>query len=47
LEHRQTIQLQIKKERPIGRRGGRSRWPVHVVMLICKFLVNGTPPSVV
>jgi hypothetical protein len=25
LEHRQTIQLQIKKERPIGRRGGRSR----------------------
>ena len=47
LERMQAIQLQIKKERPIGRRGGGSRWPVHVVMLICEFLVNGTRPSVV
>ena len=47
LERLQTIQLQIKKERPIGRQGGASRWPVHVVLLICELLVNGTPPSVV
>ena len=47
LERLQTIQLQIKKERPIGRRGGASRWPVHVVLLICELLVNGTPPTVV
>jgi len=46
LERMQTIQLQIKKERPLGR-GGGSRWPVHVVLLICEFLVNGTPPSAI
>ena len=37
----------IKKERPIGRRGGRSRWPPHIVQLICEQLVNGTPPSAI
>ncbi|KAL7546176.1 hypothetical protein ACHAWF_015185 [Thalassiosira exigua] len=45
LERLATIQKQIKRERQVGRRGGSSRWPVHVVLLICEMLVNGTPPS--
>lgn len=44
LERMQKIQLEIKKERPLGR-GGGSKWPVHTVLLICEFLVNGIPPS--
>ena len=47
LQRLQTIRLQIKKERVVGRRGGASRWPVHIVLLICEFLVNGTPPTAV
>jgi hypothetical protein len=47
LERMQTIGIQIKKERAIGRRGGASRWPVHIVLLICELLVNGTPPSAI
>ena len=31
----------------IGRKGGASRWPVHIVLLICEMLVNGTPPTAV
>ena len=42
LEQMRTIQLEIKKERPVGRRGGAKRWPVHTLLLICKMLVNGT-----
>ena len=47
LERMRTIGIQIKKERKIGRRGGSSRWPVHIVLLICELLVNGTPPSAI
>ena len=47
LERMQTIQLQIKRERAVGRRGGGSKWPVHIVLLICELLVAGTPPSAV
>ena len=47
LEQMSSIQLQIKRERPVGRRGGSSKWPAHVVLLICEQLVNGTPPSAV
>ena len=47
LECMNTIKLEIKKERVIGRRGGGSKWPVHIVLLICELLVNSTPPSAV
>jgi len=47
LERMRTIQLEIKRERTIGRRGGAKRWPVHIVLLICELLVNGTHPSAV
>ena len=47
LERMQTIKLEIKRERTVGRRGGTGRWPVHIVLLICELLVNGTPPSAV
>ena len=40
-----TIHIEIKKEQPIGRGGGGKRWPVHIVMLICEMIVNGTHPS--
>ena len=45
LERMHTIKLQIKRERVIGRRGGGSKWPVHVVLLICELLVNGAKPT--
>ena len=47
IEDINSLTVQIKRERPIGRRGGSGRWPVHVVLLICELLVNGTPPSAV
>lgn len=47
LERMNTIQLEIKRERKVGRRGGAKKWPVHIVLLICELLVNGTPPSAV
>ena len=47
LERMQTIQIKIKKENPVGRRGGAKRWPVHIVLLICELLVNDTHPSAV
>ena len=40
-----TIRLKIKRERTIGRQGGSLWWTVHIVMLICELLLNGTPPS--
>ena len=42
-----TIRLQIEREINIGRQGGSLRWPVHIVVLICEIIVNGTPPSVI
>ena len=47
LEKMKDIRLQIKRERKVGRKGGASQWPVHIVMLICELLTNGTPPSAV
>ena len=47
LERMATIKLEIKRERSVGRRGGGSKWPVRIVMLICEMLVNGTAPSAV
>ena len=47
LERMQTIKLEIKRQRSVGRRGGSGKWPVHIVLLICELLVNGTPPSAV
>ena len=47
LERMRKIHIEIKKERPIGRRGGGKRWPVHIVLLICEMLVNGTHTSAV
>ena len=38
LERMRKIHIEIKKERPIGRRCGGKRWPVHIVLLILKFL---------
>ena len=42
-----TIQIKIKKERPVGRPGGSKRWPVYIVLLICEMLVNATHPIAV
>ena len=47
LERMRVIRTEIKKEKPIGRKGGGHRWPVHVVLLVCELLVSGTPPSAV
>ena len=47
LERMRIIQLEIKRERTIGRRGGAKRWPDHIVLLICELLVNGTHPTAV
>ena len=44
MEKIQKLQLEIKCERPVGRQGGSSKWPVHIVLLICELLVNGTTP---
>ena len=43
----QKIQLAIKCEIIVGRHGGSSKWPVHIVLLIFKLLINGMPPSAV
>ena len=45
IQRMSTIRLQIKRARTIGYRGGSLRWPVHIVMLICDILMNGSPPS--
>ena len=47
LERMRKINIDIKKELPIGRWGGGKRWPVNIVLLICEMLVNGTHPSAV
>ena len=47
LERLQVIGKEIKRERTLGRRGGRARWPVHVVLLICELLTVGIPPSAI
>ena len=35
LEKMQKLQLKIKRERPVGRQCGSSKWPVHILLLIC------------
>ena len=45
LEKMQKLQLEIKSEQPVERQGGSSKWPVHILLLICELLVNGTPLS--
>ena len=40
-----TIRLQIKRDITIERQVGSLRWLVHIGMLICELLVDGTPPS--
>ena len=47
LEKMQKLNLEIKRERPVGRQGGSLKWPVHIVLLIFELHVNGTPPSAV
>ena len=47
LERMRKINIEIKKERPIGRRGDVKRWSVQIVLLVCEMLVNGTHPSAV
>ena len=37
----------IKKERLIGRCGGKSHFPLHVCILVCELLCNGVPPDCV
>ena len=45
LEKMQKIQLYIKRGRTVGRHGGSSKRPVHIVLLICELLVNDMPLS--
>ena len=40
-----NIQLDIKRERQLGRRGGSGKWPVCIILLICELLVNRKPSS--
>ena len=47
LERMRTIQLKIKRERQVGRRGFYGKWTVCIVLLMCEILVNGTPQSAV
>ena len=47
LKKMQKIQVAIKRERTVGQHGGSSKWPVHIVLLICKLLVNSMPPYAV
>ena len=42
-----TIQINIKKEIPVGRPGGSKRWSVYIFLLICEMLVNDTHPTAV
>ena len=42
-----TIQINSKKEIPVGRPGGSKRWSVYIVLLICEMLVNDTHPTAV
>ena len=36
--------MAIRRERTVGRHVDSSKWPVHIVLLICELLVNGTTP---
>ena len=47
LEKMHNILLDIKRERTVGRHGGSSKLSLHIVLLICELLVNGTSPSAV
>ena len=43
LEKMQRMQLDIKRERTVGRQDDSFKWTVDIVLLICDLLVNGTP----
>lgn len=45
-QHRQ-MQKEWENDEARHRRGGRQRWPLWVVQLICELLVNGTCPSAI
>ena len=47
LENMGIIRRDIKKERLIGRCGGKLHWPLHICMLVCELLCNGVPPACV
>ena len=40
LKKLRQIQVQIKRERQIGRKDGAARWPVRIVILVCELLVR-------
>ena len=44
---RRIMQKEWADEAAKSKRGGRKRWSVWVVQLICELLVNGTPPTAV
>ncbi len=37
----------IKQERAVGRIGGSGKWPLKIILLVCEFFVDGTPPTAV
>ena len=45
LERMCTIQMDIKREMRVVKRGGSGKWTVRIVLLIFEILVNRTPPS--
>ena len=47
LEKIQKIQLATNRKRTVGQHVGSSKWPVHIVFLICDIIVNGTPSSAI
>ena len=47
LEKMGIICREIKKERLIGRCGGKSHWPLNICMIVCELLCNGVPPACV
>ena len=47
LEKMGIIRWEIKKERLIGRCGGKSHWPFHICILVCELLCYGVSPACV
>ena len=45
--NRRRMKKEWETEAAARRRGGRRRWPVWVVQMVCELLTNGTPPSAV
>ena len=44
-ENKRRMKKEWADEASKAKRGGRKRWPVWVVQLICELLVNGTIPT--